>query len=299
MYKYDEFFIEELKKRKYIVTNSDIDGILSATLLCYFFPNLSLKGFTNSATNIWVTDDVNKDNSIYIDIYMTNDKTFTIDNHIINTKNTPINNNLKLNPNLIKGITLENYTNKFPFSTFIFILHILEKHFETNNIDLDKIIGFIDNEPIYLWELISRGDDILLNCYKYKKNTDAWWVWVLGNNNGILRQIYNKFNLIGTRERAEEVKNKVQKFLLKTFNLKTDGYKNINDVNFEKFTSFISKSLLNIELNKPDNLIDYNVNLIRHNIYNPNDYNLIKLQEDFNIISLAFVTHNTLSFSYI
>lgn len=298
MIKYDDIFINELKKRKNIITNSDIDGVLSASLLCYYFSNLSLKGFTNSATNVWVTNDVKKENSLYVDIYMTNDNTFTVDNHIINTINTPINNSLKVNPNLVKGVTLENYSNKYPFSTFIFILHILEKHFKIEFIELDKIIGYVNQEPLYLWELILRADDTLLNSYKYKKNTDIWWNWLCNDNNGLLLKLYNKIKQVGTKENSEMIKNKVQTFLFNMFNLKSDGYKCIDDKNFEPFVKFISKSL-GFELSKPIDLINIEFNLKRYQFSDNKNFDIKKIQEIYDIISLSFISHNILSFSYI
>ena len=150
---YNRFF-NEIKNREKIITNTDLDGILSASLLCKCFPHLELSGFSNSSTNIWFKKDVTKENSLYIDIFMTNKNTFCIDNHIINTCDYPIESNLKINPNLLRNITLDKYTKKYPFSTFIFILNILENYMEINFIDLEKIIGYVDDEPLYLWELI-------------------------------------------------------------------------------------------------------------------------------------------------
>ena len=53
-------FINELYKRKGVVANTDIDGILSAALLCNLFPHLSILGFTNSCTNIYLSDNIKK-----------------------------------------------------------------------------------------------------------------------------------------------------------------------------------------------------------------------------------------------
>jgi hypothetical protein len=297
MSEYSEYFINELKNRKYVITNSDIDGILSASLLCYYFPNLSLKGFTNSSTNVWVTDEVNKDNSLYIDIYMTNNNTFTVDNHIINNKLYPIDNKLKLNPNLIRGVTLENYSNKYPFSTFIFILHMLEEHFNVDFINLDKIIGTVDDEPLYLWELILRADDTLLNSYKYPQNTDDWWKWLCKNNNGLLLDLFYRVKFINSKTKAEAIKEKVKKFLLQTFNLKTDGYKSINDNMFEPFLKFISENF-GYELSKPKNLNNFNFNLCRYELSNPNESYLHNIPETYNVLSLSFVSKKLLSYSF-
>ena len=86
---YKSHFINELYKRKGVVTNTDIDGILSASLLCKLFPHLSVLGFTNSCTNIYLTDNVKKNDVLYVDIFMCDKDVFSVDNHIIGSKHCP------------------------------------------------------------------------------------------------------------------------------------------------------------------------------------------------------------------
>ena len=294
---YNRFF-NEIKNREKIITNTDLDGILSASLLCKCFPHLELSGFSNSSTNIWFKKDVTKENSLYIDIFMTNKNTFCIDNHIINTCDYPIESNLKINPNLLRNITLDKYTKKYPFSTFIFILNILENYMEINFIDLEKIIGYVNDEPLYLWELILRADDTLLNSFRYKNNTNEWWDYLISDNSIMLKKLKEKVKDVNSISKAMYIKEKVQKFLLDNFNIKTDGFKYINNSNFNKFVTFVSESL-GCKLLIPNDLNNIEVKLYRHDFSNEDIFDLNKIFEKYNIISLSFVSRFMLSFSFL
>ena len=83
---YKSSFINELYKRKGVVANTDIDGILSAALLCNLFPHLSILGFTNSCTNIYLSDNIKKNDVLYVDIFMCNEGVFSVDNHIVGSE---------------------------------------------------------------------------------------------------------------------------------------------------------------------------------------------------------------------
>lgn len=289
-----------LKTKKYIITNTDIDGILSAIVLTHFFKHLEIGGFTNSDKKIWLHDDVNKENSVYLDIFMANKNILSIDNHIISMNTKTVFNDNKINPNIIRNRSLEEYWKKYPFSTFLFIIYILETMDFHYNIDINKIIGNYNGNNVYLWELLLRADDSMLSTFKYSKNSADWWDFLIKNKkdeNNILYNLYKKINYdVKTTEKAIFLKNKINKFLKENFqNIDNDGYKNI-DKNREDFYSFFKfiNHVCNENLKFPKHLKTYTLNSNRINIHKDWDINEIKET----IVSLAFINKNTLSFTF-
>lgn len=297
---YNNFsLIHEFKTRQYIITNTDLDGILCAAILCKTFPNLHIGEFTNSHDKIWVHPHVNKDNSIYLDLYLTNPDILCIDNHIVGFTDKAQYSPLKINPNIIRRRSLTTYKIKYPFSTFMFILRILETKGYFVDIDIDKIVGKTkDGSEIYLWELLLRADDTLSNSFYYYKNANEWWVWMLkySHSNSLLYKLHEKIvSIVKTGENAKQIKDKVQCFLKEKFNIFNDGFKYINNPFYKDFVEFVSSSL--------DNTIFYNFNVKtidllpkREEITNNSTFEDFK---DYNIKTLAFVKNNLISFSYV
>lgn len=243
--------IAKLQEVKYIITNTDIDGIASAAILKTAFPHLELGGFSNSRDKIWYVKDATKKNSCYLDIFMCGDDLFCIDNHIIvpNSKHT-VCKETKFNPNIIRERTLENYWSKYPFGTYFWILFNLEKEGFNWNIDIEQKIGEHNGEDVFLWELLLRADDALLSTFKYAKNANDWWDYLLTNNkneNSLLKRLYVKLmNDVKNQKNAQYIKDKVNNFLVSAFkNIKNDGYKNITDEGFETFFNFLNELLGN------------------------------------------------------
>lgn len=293
--------INELKERQYIITNSDLDGILSASILCKHFPNLKLGGFTNSFDKVWINSEVKQNNSIYLDIYMTNPNVLSIDNHIIDFNSEREYSSLKYNPNIIHKKSLKTYHQKYPFSTFLYIVNILEINGYTLNIDLNKVIGKTNNnENVYVWEVLLRADDTLSNTFLYETNTKYWWKWILSNTNenSLLKQLYNIliYN-VKNLDNAKIIKDKVQRFLTEKFGIFSDGYKYIDNETFRDFVSNISECISK-PINFDDNFNIINLEIVRLKIDNTVT-NFIELNKQYNIKTLAFVKKNLLSFSYI
>jgi hypothetical protein len=285
--------IEEINNRTGVVTNTDIDGVLSAALLCRLFPHLNIVGFTNSDNNIFLSENFKKETLIYLDIFMCDKDVLSIDNHIVDSKLYPIDNPLKINPNLFHNVYYENYTDKYPFSTFIFLLSL----FNTNmfELDIDVEIGkTAKGEVVFLWELLLRADDTLLNTYKFKRNTSNWWPRLLNNsNNPLLHSLYNKVCEVKDINNALAIKEKVQRFLLETFSIKKDGFKNMEDFNFEDFFKFFS-SLMGYKSPLPKLDKKYFLKSEKKHVSE-----LEGLKTKYNIKTLAIIDKNTVSFSYI
>lgn len=291
--------IETLKNKKYVVTNSDVDGILSASLLCSVFPNLEIGGFTNSDNKIWVLKDVSKRNSVYVDIYMCNDEILSIDNHIVSINKFVVHNeNNKINPNILRKRTFMDYWTKYPFSTFIFILYIMERSGIKINMNIETKIGETNNEDVFLWELLLRCDDTLVSTFRYHRNAKEWWDYILSDNkDSVLFQLHNKLLYeVKNEGNANHIKSKVNLFLKNKFRyINNDGYKDINIVKneFNDFTKFISGLYHHVSFSV-DNLITYNLNAKRVKVTPNTDLTTV----NNNMISLAFVNKETISFTF-
>ena len=289
---YKSHFINELYKRKGVVANTDIDGILSAALLCNLFPHLSILGFTNSCTNIYLSDNIKKNDVLYVDIFMCNEGVFSVDNHIVGSECNIIENPYKINPNIFYNIYVERYIQKYPFSTFIFLLSLIDD--KIINIDIDAIVGKTsDNEDIFLWELLLRADDTLLNTYKYEENTANWWSILLNNsNNPLLEELYKKVCEVNNYKNAYALKEKVQKFLLETFEIETDGFKIIETPNFKKYFSYLTE-VMNYKCVFPEITKNYKLRCEKKDISF-----LEEIKKEYDVKTLAIINKNTVSFSY-
>lgn len=289
---YKSHFINELYKRKGVVANTDIDGILSAALLCNLFPHLSILGFTNSCTNIYLSDNIKKNDVLYVDIFMCNEGVFSVDNHIVGSECNIIENPYKINPNIFYNIYVERYIQKYPFSTFIFLLSLIDD--KIINIDIDAIVGKTsDNEDIFLWELLLRADDTLLNTYVYKENTANWWSILLNNsNNPLLEELYKKVCEVNNYKKAYALKEKVQKFLLETFEIETDGFKTIEMPNFKKFFSYLTE-VMNYKCVFPEITKNYELQCKKIDVSS-----LEEIKKEYDVKTLAIINKHTVSFSY-
>lgn len=289
---YKSHFINELYKRKGVVANTDIDGILSAALLCSLFPHLSVLGFTNSCTNIYLSDNIKKNDVLYVDIFMCDKDVFSVDNHIVGSECSIIENPYKINPNIFYNIYAERYIQKYPFSTFIFLLSLIDD--KIINIDIGAIVGKTsDNEDIFLWELLLRADDTLLSTYIYKENTANWWNILLNNsNNPLLEELYKKVCEVNNYKNAYALKKKVQKFLLETFEIKTDGFKTIEEPNFKKFFSYLTE-VMNYKCVFPEITKNYKLQCKKKDISF-----LEEIKKEYDVKTLAIINKNTVSFSY-
>lgn len=291
--------INNLHTKNFVVGNTDLDGVFSTGLLCKYFPNLKIGGFTNSADKIWVDKDVNKKNVAYIDIYITNKNVLSIDNHIVQLNNIVGCNTNKINPNLIKGVGVDSYHEKYPFSNLMFIIKIIESYYGPINIVLEQVVGYFSNEPVYLWELLLRTDDTLLTSFKYKDNADKWWKWLLDEtvDNSLIKKLYEKTQIFSSQENALKNKEKVNGFLSVNFNCVNDGFKSIKNKNFNTFVQFIGNLLsYNMDWNE-NNLNEITLFTKREKVDNKIHINNLLLEP--NVKTLAFVRKNELSYSFI
>lgn len=166
---------------KDIVINNDIDGLLSGAFLKSVY-GCNIVGMTNSKDKVlWKRGYEPSGNEVFIDFTAYGQN--CIDQHI-----HPMHINGIINPNFDRGIyVFENYTNKFPYSTYIYILYLAAM----DNKDVSK---YLLPKGKFLSELIHRGDGVLKNAKLYLHNMTAWGNWMIDKLNGNQNQeVFRKF----------------------------------------------------------------------------------------------------------
>lgn len=182
-----------LKHNNKIIVNTDIDGILSAFVLCKYC-NCEIVGFSNSAECVWWRAD--KINSIYdavyIDMYVPRKDVYTIDQHIIafNKDNLSVIESLgtKMNPNIDNPRTFipnNSYYLKYPFGTIHYILAKLGKAGIEVPFDLTKIVSSEYGDVLNIADFILRADDAMTTSLhsNYVDNAREWWWWLKRESN--------------------------------------------------------------------------------------------------------------------
>lgn len=284
-------FIDELYLRTQIAPNIDLDGMLTSVLITKYFPHLKVKGYTDSKTNIWLEPDAKTDQLIYLDCYIKKPEVCCIDQHIIDVDD--INDEpLKFNPNRLFNKSLKNYTSKYPLSTFIFTLWILESN--GINVDIDLQTKIDDN--LYLWELVLRADGVLMCFADYTKNMTTWWNCLLPyvDENSLTRQIFNLMNMNHGETYAKQFQKEVEKKLKMKYNAHKDGFDNLSPGFFNLLTKI--HQALNVPINfTTDTSKLNNYQFLRPQIESNNPVVFKKLMNDTRVTAYAFVRRNNMS----
>lgn len=188
--------INELLRKDTVNINMDSDGILSYLFLKLGGFKGKVSGYSNSKDLILSVfgsvDDMFGDN--YVDIFMPRSGTLTVDQHVISAEYArPGFGNEKINPHLMIEDRLANsgtYYEKFPFSTCMFILAMLEREgIITEKMGLMSEIGgseHLDPSVINLADMVLRADGVLRNVVDYTQNVVAWSERLIKfSNNGV------------------------------------------------------------------------------------------------------------------
>ena len=284
-------FINELKTRTQIAPNIDIDGMLSAMILTKAYPHLKIEGLTDSKTNIWLTKEATIDKMIYLDFYTKRQNVCCIDQHIIDVEDINYE-DLKFNPNRQMKKTLKNYTSKFPYSTFMYILWLMEQEGVAPDIDLDREI----TDGITLLDLLLRGDGIYINCVTYFNNTSTWEKRIMMDmdENSILGRLFAYIHEHRTEEEAMNHKFRTENAMSRAYGSVKDGFSEPSDGFYRMLKDIYTAT------DTPDNY--------SHSMYNMNTYRFIRPQiqtdkreimqkiiDDDRVLSYAFVKRNGLS----
>ena len=155
------------KKRSFIIS-ADYDGAICASFLRHHF-KWDLVGYYNF-NSIWLSKKAldNKKELIWVDLNILPLSGRSIGGQIVSLRDeTPNGFKTSCNANILADITNENFNQKFPFSTLLFLMWI-------HNIDL-KIsnIGKL---------LILNSDNTWMKIQKYKENV-SWWKTLLSDYN--------------------------------------------------------------------------------------------------------------------
>ena len=155
------------KKRSFIIS-ADYDGAICASFLRHHL-KWDLVGYYNF-NSIWLSKKAldNKKELIWVDLNILPLSGRSIGGQIVSLRDeTPNGFKTSCNANILADITNENFNQKFPFSTLLFLMWI-------HNIDLKMSdIGKL---------LILNSDNTWMKIQKYKENV-SWWKTLLSDYN--------------------------------------------------------------------------------------------------------------------
>lgn len=205
--------IDLLRQNNKIIVNTDIDGVLSAYVLCKYC-GCEIVGFSNSAECVWWRSDKIKSiyDAVYIDMYVPRKDVLTIDQHIIaydeETLSDIASYGSKLNPNLDNPRTFlpnGSYYLKYPFGTIHYILSKLGKIGVDVAFDHMRVVCDRYGCPLNIADFILRADDAMTTSLNsnYVDNAKSWWWWLkeegkMSNNIVSLTNYLNKCPTVRT-----------------------------------------------------------------------------------------------------
>lgn len=170
----------------------DNDGILSSIILRKYY-GCDICGFNNNDKIIIHEQGLNYDDLTYIDLHVGYPHIKSIDQHMVSVNhahNEMLQQNTnKINPNIDYGVVWEDYTNKFPYSTTIFLLIKAEADGkDLSDLDLYKQV----TPKIRLGDLIWQTDSSHDNYYKYNRNATNWRykMMELSNNGEFTKRLF-------------------------------------------------------------------------------------------------------------
>ena len=182
--------IDLFKHNPNIIINTDIDGILSAAILCKYC-GCKVAGFSNSKETVWLRDDIQSVyDPVYIDMFVPRKDVWCIDQHIVSVNddhhNLFVAAGTKINPQLDRHRIFQkwDYTYKYPFGAVHYIITMLEK--EGISVDYPELTTIVDNSyGIRLGDLLLRADDAMKTTLNsnYMKNARDWWTWLIEESN--------------------------------------------------------------------------------------------------------------------
>ena len=147
------------KNRQFIIS-CDYDGIICASFLKHYL-NWELVGYYDY-NSIWLSDSAiyNKNDIIWVDLNILPQNGKSIGGHIASiNKDLPKGFLSSCNPNIIMNVTNEDFKNKFPFSTLIFLMWL--HNVKITSSDLGKLF-------------ILHSDNTWMKIQKYSDNINHW-----------------------------------------------------------------------------------------------------------------------------
>lgn len=249
-----------LRQNNKIIVNADIDGILSAYVLCRYH-GCEIVGFSNSADCVWWRGDRIRSiyDAVFVDMFVSHRDVPTIDQHIVAydpetlTELKELGN--KLNPNIDNARTFlpnGSYYSKYPFGTVHYILAKLGSDNIDVKLDTARPVCAGDGHGLTVADFILRADDAMTTSLKsnYTANAKRWWWWLkdvskMSNNIVSLTSYLNECVLNGVDALAK--KDFIGKFLVGSFNCNSPdgGFSNVVNKDgslrecFTRFVKFV------------------------------------------------------------
>jgi hypothetical protein len=235
-----------LRRNNKIIVNTDIDGVLSAYVLCKYC-GCEIVGFSNSAEYVWWRKDKISSiyDAVYIDMYVPRKNVLTIDQHIIAYDKEALSiigsYGNKLNPNLDNPRTFlpnSSYYVKYPFGTIHYILSKLGKRNVDVAFDLMKVVSDKYGCVLNVADFILRADDAMTTSLNsnYVTNARNWWWWLkeegrMSNNIVSLTDYLNQCST--TRTDVYAKKTSIGKYFRNEFGCDSPdgGFNYVTDVN--------------------------------------------------------------------
>lgn len=158
-----------------MVSSLDLDGIVSAMLM-QSLRGWKLVGFYD-AQRLWIIDGVCPFNGevIFLDHDIYRDKIPSVGHHILQWEkgNAPPGHKRSLNPNLLRGINVQEFGQKYPFATFHFLLACMSAWHPELRWKLCLPRRFL---PVLL-----NVDSSMQNAFTYLRNALEWLDWLGGS----------------------------------------------------------------------------------------------------------------------
>ena len=148
------------EKNRPMIISADYDGLICASFLHHYL-NWEIVGYYDLET-IWISEKgiIEKPNLVWVDLNILPKQGKAIGGHIISISNDiPIGFETSCNPNIIAQVTAQNFTNKFPFSTLIYLLWL-------HNVDIKN--------DLLARQLILHSDACWLKIQNYPENSNKW-----------------------------------------------------------------------------------------------------------------------------
>ena len=259
-----------------IIVNNDFDGCLSTSLLSKFY-GCKVAGFSNSKDKLFFVDGEDFiGDELFVDMFTPNHE--SIDQHI-----PPYDFEKSCSPNKERGIyAFENYTKKYPFSTFIWLLAIASK----DGYDIKEILPskyLLGENEFRRSDILFRADDSLMNFTKYRQNCEDWanFLYEYSGKNENIREL---FDFMRSQDILSVTKWKynVDEFFSTRYNFQKEEIPNLNS---EKARQFMNRFGINFHKITYEHSMEH----FRTNIKSLNDFVAIQKEFGEKLFSFAFV----------
>lgn len=306
-----EFIFSPNKK---CIVNADLDGILSGMILQHYL-GWEIVGFSSCGgrpqDELWLrSKDIKIDECVFVDLPVSVKDFSVIDQHFVTADIQDVVNykqdKNKINPNVLRSRVFLNekqqseYTSKYPFGTFHFILASLEKIGVIKEYDVFDFSKRFDNFD--LADLILKADSVIKNTNNYTANCLEWSDW-LSNLGGQVTK--NLFDIVKTEyKQRSKTEINVERKMISLGCMKTDGdcsnmIRSRNYAALKNYFDFLA-NCFNLNALPVFELVDFSRLTGKRITINRNNISLIKSAlSNKDIFSFAFVTMNCLSITYI